>query len=177
MFFKALTLYGQEADPFYLNLLEKGEKSLLEGNYSKAIEELEIAAFGLINEMRLGAKAYVYLSLSYFYLKDLERSKNYLKEAQKLVEAKDFQSLDLHESVWTDLESLVNSFKAETAQEQEVKKIREKYEAEDIAPEEAEEEEAAGRLERDLGIIRKLEKDINEDPRKTSLYYDLYILI
>ena len=176
LFTTGVTLFGQEADPFYLNLLEKAEKSLLEGNFSKAIEELEIAAFGLTTERRLEAKAYVYMSLSYFYLKDLERSKNYLKEAQKLVEAKDFQNLNLHESVRTDLESLVNSFKAEIAKEQEVEKMREKYEAEDIPPGETKEEEAPGRLDRDLRIIRKLEKDIEQDPRKTSLYYDLYLL-
>ena len=71
LFTTGVTLLGQEADPFYLNLLKKAEKSLLEGNFSKAIEELEIAAFGLTTERRLEAKAYVYMSLSYFYLKDL----------------------------------------------------------------------------------------------------------
>jgi tetratricopeptide (TPR) repeat protein len=169
-------VYGQEIDPFYLNLLEKGEKSLLEGNYSKAIEELEIAVFGLSKEKRLEAKAYVYISLSYYYLNNLEQSKVYLKEAQKLVEANELQDLDLHESVWTDLESLVNSFRAETAQERQLENIREKYEAEDLSLGVAGEEKASSSLERDLRITRKLEKDIEDDPRNTSLYYDLYLL-
>jgi len=120
------TLLGQEADPFYLNLLNQGERSLLEGNYRKAIDELEIAVFGLTKETRLEAKAYVYMSLSYFHLNDLEQSKKYFKEAQKAIEGKYLQSLDLDESVRTDLESLVNSFKAEMAQERQIENIRER---------------------------------------------------
>jgi tetratricopeptide (TPR) repeat protein len=169
-------LLGQEADPFYLNLLSQGERSLLEGNYRKAIDELEIAAFGLTKDARLEAKAYVYMSLAYFYLNDLEQSKKYLREAEKAIEGKDLQSLDLDESVLTDLESLINSFKAEMAQEQQIENIRKKYEAEDLPLGETEGEKVSGSLERDLRITRKLEKDIEKDPRNTSLYYDLYLL-
>lgn len=168
------TLLGQEVDPFYLNLLNQGEKSLLESSYRKAIDELEIAVFGLTNETRLEAKAYVYMSLSYFHLNDLEQSKKYFKKAQEAIEGKDLQDLDLDESVRTDLESLINSFKAETAREKQLESIRKKYEAEDLPFGEA--EGALSRLERDLRITRELEKDIEEDPRNTSLYYDLYLL-
>ena len=118
------TLLGQEVDPFYLNLLNQGEKSLLESSYRKAIDELEIAVFGLTNETRLEAKAYVYMSLSYFHLNDLEQSKKYFKKAQEAIEGKDLQDLDLDESVRTDLESLINLFKAETAREKQLESIR-----------------------------------------------------
>lgn len=71
---------------------KKGEKSFLAGNYKVAVKELQIAAFGLLGEKKLRAKAYVYLSLSYYYLKDIDESEKYLKEAAELISEQEFRS-------------------------------------------------------------------------------------
>lgn len=143
---------GQEADPFYLNLLSQGERSLLEGNYRKAIDELEIAVFGLNKETRLEAKAYVYMSLSYHYLKNREQSEKYLKDAKNLIGEEELRSLEIHESTRTELESLLNSLKPEID--------REKLQ-----------------IEEDVNVqelIKMLENEIKDNPRNVSLHYQLY---
>ena len=75
----------QETDAFYKNLFEKGEKSFLAKNYKEAVKELEIAVFGLYKEKELRGKAYVYLSLSHYYLKDIKKCEKYIKEAFDLL--------------------------------------------------------------------------------------------
>lgn len=143
---------AQEANPFYLNLLKKGEKSYLAGDYVGAISELEIAAFGLLREKRPLAKAYVYMSLSYHHLKNREQSEKYLKDAKNLIGEEQLRNLEIHESAWTEFESLLNSLRPEVD--------REKLEIEEDV------------IEQEL--ISRLENDIRENPRNVSLYYQLY---
>ncbi len=101
---------SQQIDPFYLNLLEKAQKTFLSKNYTEAIRQLEIAAFGLAGEKVLKVKAYVYLSLSHYYLRNMKESEKYLKEAADLVGEKEFENLQIAESAWPDLEKLLISF-------------------------------------------------------------------
>lgn len=147
-------LMSQEVDPFYSNLLEKGEKSFLAGNYKDAVKELEIAAFGILGENKLRAKAYVYLSLSYYYLKETDKSEKYLKDAISLVGEEELRSLEIAESARIELENLLNSFKLKENQKQ------------------AAEKRSVRRV--DIGLIKELVKNIKAHPRNVDLYYELY---
>lgn len=147
-------LMSQEVDPFYFNLLEKGEKSFLAGNYKDAVKELEIAAFGIPGENKLRAKAYVYISLSYYYLKETDKSEKYLKDAISLVGEEELRSLEIAESARIELENLLNSFKLKENQKQ------------------AAEKRSVRRV--DIALIKELVKNIKAHPRNVDLYYELY---
>lgn len=101
----------QETDAFYINLLQQGEKSFLAKNYKEAVKELEIAVFGLHKEKELRGKAYVYLSLSHYYLKDIKKCEKYLREAFELLGDEGIKSLKLDKYVHSDLEKLIKYFK------------------------------------------------------------------
>jgi tetratricopeptide (TPR) repeat protein len=106
---------GQETDPFYKDLFKKGEKSFQTKNYKEAVKELEIAVFGLYKEKELRGKAYVYLSLSHYYLKDREKCEKYLREAFELLGDEGLKSLELDKSTRSDLEKLTEYFKLREA--------------------------------------------------------------
>ena len=97
-------------DPFYLNLLEKAEKSFLAKDYKGAARNFEVAAFGLIGNNTLLAKAKVYLGLCRYYLDDLAGSEKSLREAADLVGEEGFASLEIYESTRPDLEKLISFF-------------------------------------------------------------------
>jgi len=106
----------QETDAFYKNLFKKGEKSFLSKKYKEAVKELEIAVFGLYKEKELRGKAYVYLSLSHYYLKDLKKSEKYLTEALELLGDEGIKKLELDKLARSDLEKLIKYFKLRKSQ-------------------------------------------------------------
>jgi len=106
----------QETDAFYKNLFKKGEKSFLAKNYKEAVKELEIAVFGLYKEKELRGKAYVYLSLSYYYLKDVKKCEKYLREAFDLLGDEGLKKLELDKPARSDLEKLIKYFKLSDAE-------------------------------------------------------------
>lgn len=106
----------QETDAFYKNLFEKGEKSFLAKNYKEAVKELEIAVFGLYKEKELRGKAYVYLSLSHYYLKDIKKCEKYLREAFDLLGDEGIKNLELDKPARSDLEKLIEYFKLREAE-------------------------------------------------------------
>lgn len=106
----------QETDAFYKNLFKKGEKSFLAKKYKDTVKEFEIAVFGLYKEKELRGKAYVYLSLSHYYLKDLKKSEKYLREAFELLGDEGIKNLELDKSAWSDLEKLIKYFKLRDAE-------------------------------------------------------------
>ena len=83
-FFCCFVLGAQETDPFYLNLLEKGEQCFLDGDYKNAVKNLEIAYFGIHSNDEIKAKACIYLGLSHYYLRDSEKGTKYLGEAEAI---------------------------------------------------------------------------------------------
>jgi protein TonB len=95
---------AQQTDPFYLNILEKAQKSFLAKNYPEAARSFEIAAFGLAGNKTLQAKAYVYLGLCRYYLKDMQGSEKSLREASAIIGEAGFASLEIYESAWPDLD-------------------------------------------------------------------------
>ena len=101
----------QETDAFYENLFKKGEKSFLAKNYKEAVKELEIAVFGLHKEKELRGKAYVYLSLSHYYLKDRKKCEKYLREAFELLGDEGIKKLELDKPTRSDVEKLIKFFK------------------------------------------------------------------
>lgn len=106
----------QETDAFYKNLFKKGEKSFLAKKYKEAAKEFEIAVFGLYKEKELRGKAYVYLSLSHHYLKDIKKSEKYLREAFELLGDEGIKNLELDKSARSDLEKLIKYFKLRDAE-------------------------------------------------------------
>jgi len=173
------SLFSQEIDPFYLKLLTRGEKSFLAQNYKEAAKELEIAAFGLHREKKLKAKALVYLSMCYYYLKDMENCENYLRQVSELVGREEIANLEkeIDESVRFDFQKLLNHFKLAPEEEKEVPlKIPEKAEAKTKPPEQKARTKTQirdkARVERDP--VKNLERNIKARPRNVSLYYELY---
>lgn len=165
-------LMSQEVDPFYFNLLEKGEKSFLAGNYKDAVKELEIAAFGILGENKLRAKAYVYLSLSYYYLKETEKSEKYLKDAISLVGEEELRSLEIAESALLELEKLMNYFKLREVKKESLEISGEKIEIAESKIKKPEEKERVRKIEK--SVAQELVKNIKAYPRNVDLYYELY---
>jgi protein TonB len=101
------SLAAQQADPFYVSLLEKAQKAFLTKNYGEAARDFEIAAFGLSGNKSLRAKALVYLSLSRYYLKDIRSSEKCLRDAAEIMGPDGFDGLQLHESTQADVQKLM----------------------------------------------------------------------
>jgi protein TonB len=112
----AIAQQRQQIDPFYRALLEKAQKSFLAKNYEEAARDFEIASFGLMGEKALRARAYVYISLSRYYLKDMKTSEKYLREAADLMGEEGIESLKIDESAWPDLNKLMTFFNIKLAQ-------------------------------------------------------------
>ncbi len=106
----AHSLFPLQTDPFYLNILEKAQKSFLAREYQDAARDFEIAAFGLMGDRALQAKAKVYLSLCRYYLDDLQAAERSLRQAADLMGEEGFAALEIYESAWPDLDRLVSFF-------------------------------------------------------------------
>ncbi len=103
-------LSPQQSDPFYVGLLEKAQKSFLAKKYEEAARSFEIAAFGLLDNKSMRAKALVYLGLCRYYLKDLGAAENSLREAASLMGEEGFKNLAIYETAWPELEKLLVFF-------------------------------------------------------------------
>jgi TonB family protein len=101
------TLAALQADPFYTNLLAKAEKSFLAKNYAESARDCEIASFGLGDDKILQARAYVYLSLSQFYLKETMASERSLQRAAAIMGEEGLATLGIHESARPAMEKLL----------------------------------------------------------------------
>lgn len=75
-----------EIDPFYLGLLDKGEKAFLAGNYREAASSLEVAVFGLSRRPDLIFGAEVRLAVSWHRLQNLEKSRAALLKVSRLMD-------------------------------------------------------------------------------------------
>lgn len=161
-------LWSQEIDPFYLKLLNEGEKSYLEKNYRGAVKDLEITIFGLHGQKKLLGKAYVYLSLSYRHLNNREKCEEYLRKAFELVGQEGFKDLEIDQSARDDLKILLDYFKIGKTEEEEEE------------PEKEEPEKATEKPQKRLPRVRpktkyeELEERIKAEPQNLTLYYELY---
>jgi protein TonB len=126
LFFAVISLLAKQADPFYLSLLEKAQKSFLARNYTEAARDFEIAAFGLAGNKTLQAKSHVYLSLCRYYLKDRQAAEKSLREAAAIMGEEGFASLEIYESAWPDLDKLIVFFNLAQSQSKALPKEVEK---------------------------------------------------
>jgi tetratricopeptide (TPR) repeat protein len=161
MLFSYPLLWGQEVDPFYLKLLNEGEKSYLDKNYKQAIKKLEIAVFGLSGDNNLVGKAYLYISLSHLQLKDRENCELNIRKALDLVGVEGLEKLKIDESARDDLKRIIDYFK--------IGKEEEEEEPEEEKPKKPEEKVLKSRVE-------ELEKKIEAEPQNLAYYYELYEL-
>ena len=92
--------HAQQIDPFYLQRIERGELAFREGNYKKAVEEFNIALFGIQTDHQLKAKAYVYLGMSLFQLNDKEKARTHLEDARDILGMDGLRELIADDSVW-----------------------------------------------------------------------------
>jgi periplasmic protein TonB len=118
----AISVSAQDVDPFYLNVFEKAQKSFLAKNYAEAAQDFEIAAFGLGGNGDLQAKAYVYLGLCRYYLKDMPASEKSFRQAEAIMGDRGFASLEIYESAWPDLDKLIAFFNLTRSQTPELPK-------------------------------------------------------
>jgi tetratricopeptide (TPR) repeat protein len=158
--FCSTLLDSQQVDSFYLRVLERGEQYYMEADYTNALDKLKVAIFGLYGATEHQAKAYVYMCLSYFYLKDAANSEKYLKEAEQLMTTEELLDLDITESARNDLERLVYTLRAGNNPIAGLKMLPK-------IPDE-------GLLVNTHSDQSQLIQGIRENPRNPSLYYKLY---
>ena len=110
LFYLAVAVPAQQTDPFYTNLLEKAERSFLARNYEAAGRDFEVAAFGLAGNKTLRGKAYVYLSLCHYHMKDMSASEKSMQEAAAIMKEEGFSKLAIADSARPTLEMLLAFF-------------------------------------------------------------------
>ncbi|UCE40550.1 MAG: TonB family protein [Candidatus Aminicenantes bacterium] len=156
---------SQKIDPFYLKRLEKGEQAFQAGNIEKAVEELEIALFGLGGNKEARAKACLYLGLSHHILKNNQKAEEYLSEAKNLVDMEELRNLISDESMWQYLNNVMAKFNllGPSAKQPAAPQNRPKPfpQSRIINP-------------RETDIARNLEQRIKLNPQDTGPYYELY---
>lgn len=155
---------AQEDDPFYINLLNKGEISVLAGDYKQAVKDLEIACFGIKKNKKLKAKTCVYLGLCYIYLQDKIQGNKYFKKAEELLDPDGLNALDINEEVKHDLRRLSKAFSSDKEAQPIGSQILLPVPSERIPENESLNKE-------------QLEQGIDRDPQKNiPVYYELYSL-
>jgi tetratricopeptide (TPR) repeat protein len=152
-------LQAHQSNTFYRNLLNKGEQAYLAMDYKTAIKEFKIAVFGLYGEKELRAKAYAYLTLSYYHMKDGATAQEYLNKAEDILGEDNLLSIDMDISAKNDLERLIYTYKASGT----TLGLR-------MLPKLPEENLASGQV----SSIEQLEQMIKQNSRNSTIYYDLY---
>jgi len=169
-------LNAQGVDPFYSNLFNKGEQSFFNLNYAQAIKELEIAAFGFPPENPTKLKAYIYISLSYYYLKDRSNSEKFYIKAKNTLGEKDLSLIDLDKDVRSNFNELARIFGGET----QIGSISTPLQKQKIAAPEPSRKSGADTAISDtkkaVDPVEELKEEIKKSPQNTALYYDLYKL-
>jgi len=156
---------AQEVDPFYLQRLEGGERAFLEGDYKTAVEELEIALFGIQGDKQLEAKANVYLGLSHYYLGNSKEAKTRLREAKNHLGMEGLRALITDESVWFYLNRVLVDLKLMEAEQKQPAGMV-------IPPKIPGQKQTRNTMTESM--VKNLEQQIKSNPRNVSLYYDLY---
>lgn len=106
----ALARQPQAVDPFYLKMLDKAEKDFSRRDYEEAAKNFEIAAFGLAQEKNLLARAYVYLGICHYHLKNIAKSEEYLRQASEVIGEAGIAAPGILESARPDLDKLLTFF-------------------------------------------------------------------
>jgi tetratricopeptide (TPR) repeat protein len=161
-------LYSQYIDPFYRDLLLKGESSYLSGNYKDAVRQLKTSLFGIMPNKELRAKALVYLSLCHYYLKESTQSRDYLSQAIELMGEEGFANLGLMERIKGEISGVAAHFRLGEFMVAPELEIIEKPELSTLS----DPQDPSGSNH----SIKELEDSIETNPSNVSAYYDLYEL-
>jgi TonB family protein len=156
---------GQNIDPFYLKRLESGERAFLAGDIEAAVEELEIALFGLGENKELKAKACLYLGLSQHILKNNKKAGEYLSEAKDLMGMEGLRAFIPDESVWSYLNRIMVELKLLEPEEKRPARTENQ-----LKPPFQQRISSTG----ETNIARDLERRIRANPKEVDLYYQLY---
>lgn len=160
-------LTGQGIDPFYLNLLQDGERSFLARDYARAVRDLEVAVFGLSADKSLSGKAYIYLSLACFSLRDMEKSRGFLTKAIDILGEKDIAALVLDPPVKSGLEKALEYFHLSISGEKTERDVPLLQGAGKGRP------AARPFLPDDAAKLKETEARLRTEPDNISLYYEL----
>lgn len=154
---------SQKIDPFYLERLGAGERAFYAGDFETAVDEMKIALIGLGGEKELMAKAYVYLGLSYYQLKNGKEADTNLRKAASLLEMEGLKALIENETVWNYLNRVMIDLGIQGPEVQEGAAVQfRNLEQRQMGGEEGE------------NFVKNLEQQIKFNPRNVSLYYELY---
>jgi hypothetical protein len=91
-------------DPFYRNLYESGKDAFDRGAIQEAVEDLELASFGYLEDLPRLLECYMYLAVGHFDLKDLDKCKAALEEIRRL-------DLETHMATAEPSETLLKRFR------------------------------------------------------------------
>jgi tetratricopeptide (TPR) repeat protein len=129
------------------------------------------AMFGLHPDKTLHAKALIYLSLSHYYLKEIQESEQYLSQALDLMAGQGFAAIDLDERARGEVTGLLARFElAQFAPPPPETKVVSKPDPNSSDPPVNPEED-------DLdGNISALEDRLDTNPSNIQNYYDLHEL-
>lgn len=75
---------AESVDPFYEKVLEEGKFFYLNGDLPRAIEDLEIAFFGFLDNPPKLSECYAYLMVCHFQEKHYDKAKYYANEIKRL---------------------------------------------------------------------------------------------
>lgn len=146
----ASSLLAQEPDAYHLKLFEAGEKAFIEGDYKDAAKKLDLALFGMNDELVYEAKAYTYLGISQHYLNNLQKSEQAIRAATQVLDQIGYEQAGLHRSALIDLQKLQVLFHLK---------------------------DAAGPIANTEFVnisTPQLERDKKNSPHKVALYYELH---
>jgi lipopolysaccharide biosynthesis regulator YciM len=103
-------LYPQ-AESFYLKTLQEGMTYYNQGRYQQAINQFEIAEFGLLEEKEYLAELYQYYALSYFKLGRIDESREILKTLKTELKVKELDNITAPPQIENDWKLMLVTFK------------------------------------------------------------------
>jgi tetratricopeptide (TPR) repeat protein len=101
---------NDQIDPFYRKLFAEGKILYDRGDFAAVVQNMEIAAFGLLDSPDRLLECYIYLELAHYGLKDESKAKIYDDKIRALNAPERIDSLKLPESVLSKLNNLRASF-------------------------------------------------------------------
>jgi len=107
---------SQQVDPFYTGIFEKAQKAFLAKKYEEAARQFEIASFGFAADKTMRARAWVYLGICHYHLKNIAKSEEFMLQASELVGEEGFESIGIAEAARPDLDKLLIFFNIRPAE-------------------------------------------------------------
>ncbi|MCJ7484024.1 MAG: hypothetical protein MUO31_13780 [Thermodesulfovibrionales bacterium] len=104
-----LYLVSYAADPFYTNLLNEGKQLYLAGKYDEALEDFQIAEFGLIDEKEFVPELYFYYALTQYKKGEVGESKALLEKMKTALGGGDIDKLARPKEIERDLFIMVRA--------------------------------------------------------------------